>query len=449
MHHRTLTLLFALAFALVSRAQHATNIPSLPGERWWGGATALGSKMPFGKELPPFNLFNRNDNNQVSPLLVSNKGRYVWSDRPFTFSVRQGDLHLDSPCAPITVPQKAGSTLRDAYLAAMHAHFPPSGKLPDSLFFTMPQYNTWIELMYNQNQKDVLAYAEDIVRNGFPPGIIMIDDNWQRHYGNFEFKPDRFPDPEGMVKRLHQMGFKVMLWVCPFVSADSPEYRDLAEKGFLLADTTSQPAIIKWWNGQSAVYDFTNPDARNHFIGLLRGVQQRYGIDGFKFDGGDNHFYHRTDLVSHGGKDIVSVDHTRAWAELGLAFPFNEYRAGWQTLGRQRLFVASRAPAYPRYDCGRAAWLRLCLPRHDWRRVVRHLLRHRRQSVRPTAHRAFGASSRPYAHDAVLGCPLAHSRCPTSASRKGYGQAACSLWPLHIAMCTPVGYDGRTHRSKP
>ena len=335
MHHRTLTLFLALAFVFVLRAQHVTSIPSLPGERWWGGATALGSKMPFGKDLPPFNLFNRNDNNQVSPLLVSNKGRYVWSDRPFTFSVRQGNLHLDSPFAPIAVSKKAGATLRDAYLAAMHAHFPPSGKLPDSLFFTMPQYNTWIELIYNQNQKDVLTYAEDIVKNGFPPGIIMIDDNWQRHYGNFEFKPDRFPDPEGMVKRLHQMGFKVMLWVCPFVSADSPEYRDLAEKGFLLADTTSQPAIIKWWNGQSAVYDFTNPDARNHFIGLLRDVQQRYGIDGFKFDGGDNHFYHRTDLVSHGGKDIVSVDHTRAWAELGLAFPFNEYRAGWQMGGKE------------------------------------------------------------------------------------------------------------------
>ena len=41
----------------------------------------------------------------------------------------------------------------------MKAHFPPSGKLPDSLFFTMPQYNTWIELMYNQNEKDVLKYC--------------------------------------------------------------------------------------------------------------------------------------------------------------------------------------------------------------------------------------------------------------------------------------------------
>ena len=61
-------------------------------------------------------------------------------------------------------------------------------------------------------------------------------------------------------------------------------------------------------NGGTAkvrVCDFTNPQARQHFVTLLRDVQQRYGIDGFKFDGGDNHFYHRSDLVSYGGKRLA------------------------------------------------------------------------------------------------------------------------------------------------
>jgi hypothetical protein len=30
--------------------------------------------------------------------------------------------------------------------------------------------DTWIELQYNQNEKDILKYAEDIVNNGFPSG---------------------------------------------------------------------------------------------------------------------------------------------------------------------------------------------------------------------------------------------------------------------------------------
>jgi hypothetical protein len=61
--------------------------------------------------------------------------------------------------------------------------FPSKNKLPDTLLFSKPQYNTWIELVYNQNQKDILSYARAIIDNGFPTGVIMIDDNWADYYG--------------------------------------------------------------------------------------------------------------------------------------------------------------------------------------------------------------------------------------------------------------------------
>ena len=78
---------------------------------------------------------------------------------------------------------KAGKTLREAYMAAQAKYFPANGQLPDTLFFTMPQYNTWIELMYNQNQEDILKYAHAIIDNGFPAGVLMIDDSWQENFG--------------------------------------------------------------------------------------------------------------------------------------------------------------------------------------------------------------------------------------------------------------------------
>ena len=108
--------------------------------------------------------------------------------------------------------------------------------------------------MYNHNQADIEKYAWDILTNGFPTGIFMIDDNWQKYYGNFEFKPDKFPDPAGMITRLHEQGFKVMLWICPFVSPDRPEFRLLAKKGYLVKKkNNNSPAMINWWNGVSAV----------------------------------------------------------------------------------------------------------------------------------------------------------------------------------------------------
>jgi heme/copper-type cytochrome/quinol oxidase subunit 2 len=58
-----------------------------------------------------------------------------------------------------------------------------------------------------------------IILMGFAPGCRQ-DNN----------KGEKFSDPKGMIDKLHNMGFKVMLWGVPFISSDSPIYRKLAEK---------------------------------------------------------------------------------------------------------------------------------------------------------------------------------------------------------------------------
>lgn len=330
--------LFAFVYLLTcfltvqAQGKYKTEVTMLPGEKWWGGLVAIGSRMPFGEQMRLYDLSSMNLNNQGIPLLLSSGGRYVWSDRPFAFEVKDGVLLLHSDSEKL-IPVAAGATLRDAYLAASAAHFPPSGKLPDPLFFSMPQYNTWIELMYNQNQHDILAYAENVKKHGFPTGVFMVDDNWQKYYGNFEFKPDRFPDPKGMIDKLHADGFKIMFWICPFVSPDSPEYRFLAGKGYLIKEKkTGQPAIIRWWNGCSACYDLSNPEAAVYFKEVLRKMQADYGVDGFKFDAGDVEHY-RGDYAFY-DQDATPVDMCENWAKIGLDFPFNEYRAGWKMGGQ-------------------------------------------------------------------------------------------------------------------
>ncbi len=312
-----------------------TEIHFQKDEFWWGGVVANGSQMPYITPLKEYNLALQNSNNQVVPLFLSNKGRFVWSDKPFKFEVADHKVIIKSNFETLKI-QSSGTTLKSAYLAASSKYFPPTGTLPDPLFFTMPQYNTWIELMYNQNQKDILKYAHSIIDNVFPPGVLMIDDNWQRYYGNFDFRAEKFQNPKEMVDELHQLGFKVMLWISPFVSADSQEYRELESLKYLIKEKgKNTPAMISWWNGKSACYDLTNPKAKEHFVTQLRKLQTDFGIDGFKFDAGDNGFYDENKIDSY-QKDAISVDHTKAWSEIGLLFPFNEYRAGWK-LGGQPL----------------------------------------------------------------------------------------------------------------
>ena len=328
-------LFIAILSSLLLQAQKVQEIDLLPDEYWWGGFTGLGYQMPYKAETPKYDLRKEDFNNQSVPLLVSNKGRYLWSEAPFAYQFKGGKLLIEPTRSEVTIT-KAGNTLREAYIAAAQKHFPPSGTIPPELFFTKPQYNTWIELIYNQNQKDVLAYAKAILNNGMPAGVIMIDDNWQKDYGNFEFRPDKFPDPKAMVEQLHRMGFKVMLWVCPFVSPDSQEYRALRDKGYLVKKRGSDsPAILEWWNGLSACYDLSNPEAFAHYVSILKQMQKDYGIDGFKFDAGDPERYLEEDVEVF-DKKSYDTEQTTLWAKLGLEFPYNEFRACWR-LGGQAL----------------------------------------------------------------------------------------------------------------
>ena len=154
-----------LSYSASAQNVNTTSVQFLPGEYWWGAFTQAGRQMPYVKEMGEKNLDRDNWGNQATAFFLSNKGRYVWSDKPFVFSIKDNTLNIKSDYEKVEV-KTGGNTLREAYLAACNAHFPPTGKLPDPLFFSRPQYNTWIELLYDQNQADIMKYAHDIVDNG-------------------------------------------------------------------------------------------------------------------------------------------------------------------------------------------------------------------------------------------------------------------------------------------
>ncbi|MDT0678557.1 glycoside hydrolase family 31 protein [Autumnicola musiva] len=313
----------------------STTVELLPEEKWWAGVVREGHLMPFEpNEEYSIDLMGNNEGNQIQPLLLSDKGRIIWSESPIKFTIGESEISVASYGSPIDVKRSSkDSNLKEAFQFASSEYFPASGKIPDTLLFTKPQYNTWIELIYNQNQEDILEYAQNIIKNGFPPGVLMIDDNWQEDYGKWQFHEGRFEDPKEMVDSLHQMGFKVMLWVCPFVSPDSDVYRNLEDKKYLIQEATgdNNPLIVRWWNGASGVLDFTNPGAVSWYEEQLDRLVDTYGIDGFKFDAGDSYFY---DQPLKSFKDVSPNEHTLTFQKFGLKYPLNEYRASWKMGGQ-------------------------------------------------------------------------------------------------------------------
>lgn len=305
----------------------------LSEENWWGGSSFDGVKMPFTEQTSYNRYLDPNTTmNQAAPFLVSDLGRYIWCDAGFDISIEGGMITLY--CAKGEPKLYDGyETLRGAYLAAAKKHFPASGKRPPDAFFKKPQFNTWIEMTYYQNQAQIEEYADLLVKSGYDAGIFMIDCGWAPYYGKWKFNAETFPKPKRLIEKLHNYGFKVMVWTCPFITADTLEYRYLRDKGMLVMDKAGNPALLQWWDGFSAVLDFTNPEAEKWYLSQNQWLMDEYGIDGFKMDAGDAFFYKDEFYTC---KEIDANGHSEMWARLALHYPYNELRACWKN-GNQPL----------------------------------------------------------------------------------------------------------------
>lgn len=72
------------------------QVKLLTGEYWWGGAIDDGVRMPFGAAEYHKDLAGDLIGNQAVPLLISNKGRYIWSESPFVLHFTDGELLVTS-----------------------------------------------------------------------------------------------------------------------------------------------------------------------------------------------------------------------------------------------------------------------------------------------------------------------------------------------------------------
>ena len=209
----------------------------------------------------------------------------------------------------------------EACKMALRTHTPPK-QAPATEVLRDPIWTTWARYKTKVNQAKVLTYAHEICVRNLPRSVMEIDDRWQTAYGELSFDEKKFPDARGMVDELHDLGFKVTVWVHPFVEEKSSAFREGAARGYfvgsdaeganspsrffgLLSGSSAPPVIpitpggsapgfFAWWNQPPvAALDVTNPEAVEWFVGRLKGLQAATGIDGFKFDAGEPCFLPR------------------------------------------------------------------------------------------------------------------------------------------------------------
>ena len=136
MSKTNLVMLGTLALVLVSVAGRADTrtIPLSPDEHWWGLGVAWAEKMPITRGSRPFvaDLAVSNDVRMGVSLLVSDRGRYVWCERPASFKVTEDALTVKAEGAAVELKGEY-LDLRDAFRGVLRDHGLAKGRDPQEL----------------------------------------------------------------------------------------------------------------------------------------------------------------------------------------------------------------------------------------------------------------------------------------------------------------------------
>ncbi|WP_218713101.1 alpha-xylosidase [Arthrobacter sp. BF1] len=151
-------------------------------------------------------------------------------------------------------------------------------------------YGLWLSTSFttNYNEETVMSFIDGMEKRGLPLSVFHFDCHWMRafHWSDFIWDPATFPDPEGMLARLHDRGLKVCVWINPYIAQRSYLFKEAMELGYLVKNADG--SVWQWdmWQAGMALVDFTNPEAARWYQEKLRTLLGQ-GVDSFKTDFGE------------------------------------------------------------------------------------------------------------------------------------------------------------------
>jgi alpha-D-xyloside xylohydrolase len=148
----------------------------------------------------------------------------------------------------------------------------------------------WLSTSFttNYDEATVNSFIDGMAEREIPLGVFHYDCFWMKgfHWTDFEWDSEVFPDPKGMIERLHDRGLRVCVWINSYIAQAASTFDEAARAGYLLRRPNGD--IWQWdlWQPGMGIVDFTNPAARQWFqekIGALIDL----GVDAIKTDFGE------------------------------------------------------------------------------------------------------------------------------------------------------------------
>lgn len=235
------------------------------------------------------------------PFYLSSEGYGVFVNHPEHVSFEVGSEVVSK--VQFSVPGESleyfiigGRTLKDVLINYTTLTGKPA--LPPAWSFGL-----WLTTSFttDYDEATVNSFIDGMAQRNLPLHVFHFDCFWMKEYQwtDFQWDPDMFPDPEGMLKRLKDKGLKICVWINSYIAQKSPLFKEGMKNGYLVK--TPEGDVWQWdmWQAGMGLVDFTNPAAAEWYKGHLRRLVDM-GVDCFKTDFGERI---PTDVVYHDGSD--------------------------------------------------------------------------------------------------------------------------------------------------
>ncbi|NYI40154.1 alpha-xylosidase [Demequina lutea] len=152
-------------------------------------------------------------------------------------------------------------------------------------------YGLWLSTSFttDYDEATVNSFVDGMRDRGIPLSAFHFDCFWMREFNwtDLEWDARVFPDPEGMLHRLHtERDLHICAWINPYIAQRSALFAEGKEKGYLVKRADGSVWQWDWWVAGMGLVDFTNPEATRWFQDKLRGLLTQ-GVDALKTDFGE------------------------------------------------------------------------------------------------------------------------------------------------------------------
>lgn len=262
-----------------------------PGEKIYGLGERFSNFVKNGQEIEMWNADGGTETMQSYkniPLYLSNRkyGIFVDSSEKVSYEIasQQVDrVEFSVPDQTLSYYFIGGSDNKevlDHYTAL-------TGRPP---LLPAWSYGLWLTTSFTTkyDEQTVMSFINGMLKRKIPLSVFHFDCCWMKptEWCNFEWDPDIFPDPEGLLKKIHNKGIKICVWINPYIAQKSRLFDEGMKNGYFIKKTNGD--IWQWdkWQAGMAIVDFTNPDAISWYQGYLKELLSQ-GVDVFKTDFGE------------------------------------------------------------------------------------------------------------------------------------------------------------------